>query len=96
MSVCYGIYSILQESVAYYGQIWVLLMKAQLTALNLRCEGLAQLPILQTLSLIYERLNIKRDTIVQGNDHWLVNPFKTILDVMVFPIPRCAMFWGLL
>jgi hypothetical protein len=26
MSVCYGIYSILQESVAYYGQIWVLLM----------------------------------------------------------------------
>jgi Holliday junction resolvase YEN1 len=47
----------------------------------MRCERLAQLPV--TPSFIFDgpgRPNIKRDNIVRGNDHWLIEPVKEILD----------------
>ncbi|KIM87276.1 hypothetical protein PILCRDRAFT_270457 [Piloderma croceum F 1598] len=53
----------------------------ELTALHLRCERLAQLPV--TPSFVFdgpERPNVKRDKIVRGSDHWLVEPFKEMLD----------------
>jgi len=53
----------------------------ELTALHLRCKRLAQLPV--TPSFVFdglERPNVKRDKIVRGSDHWLVGPFKEILD----------------
>jgi Holliday junction resolvase YEN1 len=50
-------------------------------ALHLCCERLAQLPV--TPSFVFdgpERPNFKCDKIVRGSDHWLVEPFKEMLD----------------
>jgi hypothetical protein len=57
----------------------------ELTALHLRCERLAHLPI--TPNFVFdgsERPHVKRDKIVRGDDHWLVGPFKQLLDCYGF------------
>ena len=57
----------------------------ELTALLMRCERLAQLPI--TPHFIFdgpERPALKRGKVVKGTDHWLVDPFKAILDAYGF------------
>lgn len=57
----------------------------ELTALLMRCERLAQLPL--TPHFVFdgpERPALKRGKVVKGTDHWSCDPFKTILDAYGF------------